>query len=765
MNCLFDYIGYLMNKCLLLLLIVLTAQSLTAQTKPTDTDGDGFYNISTLDHLRWVSENESSWSWNFELDNDIDARDTRNWNVGDHDNWSNTPDEPMGWLPVGITEEHPFTGSFNGNGFAVSGLYSNAPAFPEVGLFGYISGEQSVISDITLTNIEFYGAGYTGGIVGVLNTGTIKNAAVDGKIGCMGYFAGGIAGLCNETGIIYSASVEQLSISGAGPENGTPPLYLGGLVGANSGLIELCRTEADITGYYTVNIGGITAYNTGLINDCYTFSEVYCEQGKGTSGGFAGMNYGMIRNSYSAGSVNGNEISGGFVAENEIVNNGNVITGETPGCFWNSDLAEQQNSKGGQKVNTKQMKEKALFLEAEWNFIDRWTMHSEQNNGFPYFIKDDTGHAPDAPEFISPENNSEDMTNDFIFQWSQVKNIDFYVLSIYSAAEDSLYSYVVTENLMAFPEELFRYNSNYAWGVIACRNTGENSSQQTPFNFSTQKIGSPTLQAPLDGNEKESFLFVDFSWDAVFDAESYILEISEHPDFSSLAVTIETENTSEQVSGELLPNRKYFWRVKATSEDPALISDWSEVFDFSTQDLSVAIVSPQDKAIIEQFPLTINWSVDPRSDYLYSIQLASDSLFSDIVFEKNGLDSDEISIYEDELGEEIPEIIYLRVSVVYKSYTSDFSVIRSFVISKSKIWDTVEYEVLSISPNPAVDKICICSSSAKGELEGVSIYDNTGNIVYSGAFGDIDISDWPAGVYFVKACGKGGRCDCKFVKI
>lgn len=65
-----------MRKQITLIALLFMAITLNAQVEPTDTDGNGYRNISTLDHLRWVSENDSSWSWNFELDNDINAGDS-----------------------------------------------------------------------------------------------------------------------------------------------------------------------------------------------------------------------------------------------------------------------------------------------------------------------------------------------------------------------------------------------------------------------------------------------------------------------------------------------------------------------------------------------------------------------------------------------------------------------------------------------------------------------------------------------------------------
>ena len=48
-----------MKRILTLFAMLFAITAVNAQTQPTDTDGDGYYNISTLDHLRYVSENNS----------------------------------------------------------------------------------------------------------------------------------------------------------------------------------------------------------------------------------------------------------------------------------------------------------------------------------------------------------------------------------------------------------------------------------------------------------------------------------------------------------------------------------------------------------------------------------------------------------------------------------------------------------------------------------------------------------------------------------
>ena len=47
--------------------------------------------------------------------NDIDASETREWNIGDHDGNPETPDSAMGFEPVG-KRGNGFKGGFDGKG-------------------------------------------------------------------------------------------------------------------------------------------------------------------------------------------------------------------------------------------------------------------------------------------------------------------------------------------------------------------------------------------------------------------------------------------------------------------------------------------------------------------------------------------------------------------------------------------------------------------------------------------------------------------------
>ena len=54
-----------MKKTITILAMLFLAITMNAQVEPTDTDADGFRNVSTLDNLKWISENSSSWADKF----------------------------------------------------------------------------------------------------------------------------------------------------------------------------------------------------------------------------------------------------------------------------------------------------------------------------------------------------------------------------------------------------------------------------------------------------------------------------------------------------------------------------------------------------------------------------------------------------------------------------------------------------------------------------------------------------------------------------
>ncbi len=393
-----------------ILLIGINSQFSFAQTKPTDTDGDGYYNISTLDHLRWISENSSSWSWNFELDNDIDASDTKNWNVGDHDNDPATPDSAMGWSPIG-NYSVKYTGKFDGHEHTISDLYINRADHSHVGFLGYTgykNNDTAEVKNIGILRNNFRGhsssASYSGGLIGENRFASINNCYATGSVSSSSSsssryysFSGGLIGYNSEGSISNCYATGDVSSSTSSASSA----YSGGLIGFNSeGSISNCyatgTSSASSVAAYRSSSGGLIGYNErGSISNCYatgTSSASSASSASSSGGLVGGNNDGRISNCYAIGLVkatgNGNKYAGGFLGKDENSN------GTFSNNFWDTQTSGIDSSAAGTGKTTAQMKTKSTFTNAGWDFDSTWVIQVSKNGGYPYLKWQTFENAP-----------------------------------------------------------------------------------------------------------------------------------------------------------------------------------------------------------------------------------------------------------------------------------------------------------------------------------------------------------------------------------
>jgi hypothetical protein len=129
----------------------------------------------------------------YALGANIDASATSGWN-------SNGSGGFYGFAPVG-TSGSPFTGSFDGLGHAVSGLYINRPTTNYIGLFGKLSGAQ--VHNIGLTGVNITGNGLVGALAGqIIASSAVGNSYATGSVtgtGADGFvfvYYGGLLAAC-----------------------------------------------------------------------------------------------------------------------------------------------------------------------------------------------------------------------------------------------------------------------------------------------------------------------------------------------------------------------------------------------------------------------------------------------------------------------------------------------------------------------------------------------------------------------------------------
>ncbi|MEG2339278.1 MAG: GLUG motif-containing protein [Odoribacter sp.] len=108
------------------------------------------------------------------------------------------------WVPIGISEQYPFCGEFDGGGHIIRGVNVRSH-FEYIGFFGCIQGNHTntptTICDVQLFELNIEGIGlfsYSGGLAGYVTQNVeISNCVVTGKIiskNCVG----GVIGIADE---------------------------------------------------------------------------------------------------------------------------------------------------------------------------------------------------------------------------------------------------------------------------------------------------------------------------------------------------------------------------------------------------------------------------------------------------------------------------------------------------------------------------------------------------------------------------------------
>ena len=83
------------------------------------------------------------------------------------------------WYPIGASGR-TFTGNYNGQGYAITNLYTSPNMIVEGGLFGYV--ESGIIENVVILSADIQGGSDIGIIAGINNGGTIRNCYVEGNV-------------------------------------------------------------------------------------------------------------------------------------------------------------------------------------------------------------------------------------------------------------------------------------------------------------------------------------------------------------------------------------------------------------------------------------------------------------------------------------------------------------------------------------------------------------------------------------------------------
>ncbi|WP_338924153.1 filamentous hemagglutinin N-terminal domain-containing protein (plasmid) [Pseudomonas silesiensis] len=294
-----------------------SAITLSSSGAPTYTEnGHAFFLMKSLTDLLQLDNAAKSGGY-FALATSLDATATSGWNGG------------LGYAPalMGST----FQGTINGLGNSINNLSINRPTQDYVGLIGQstnanisnlsvsgtVAGKGSVglitgkAAGGVLYNVDSYGSvtgagSNTGGLVGYLNGGTLKNGYSQSTVSGT-YDVGGIVGYAYN-----NASISTVSSTGNVTSTGS---YTGGLAGELSGsTLTNSNFQGAVSG--ATGVGGVVGFANNSAN-ISTANSTGSVTGTGNyTGGLVGYftSNSSLTNSYSLGTVSGAGHSGVLLA-------------------------------------------------------------------------------------------------------------------------------------------------------------------------------------------------------------------------------------------------------------------------------------------------------------------------------------------------------------------------------------------------------------------------------------------------------------------
>lgn len=393
-------------------------------TNPGDGSPGNPYQISTPEQLNAIGLDTNLLDKCFILTADIDMSA-----------YTGTQYNIIGKYIAGITYT-PFTGTFDGNGYVVSGLtYTTVSQYDQsVGMFGYIS--DAIIKNLGLENVNIssehncaggligyqyestiigcyttglvrssyvinsypQGAGglvgdqslgeiidcystasvtspkFAGGLVGYAQSGTITDSYAKGTV-VSGAYAGGSAGRTFKSTITSCYSSSIVSVPSA-----SSTIQVGGLIGSDShGSIRKCFSNGEVTAFsdYIAFAGGLTGMtHTGTIADCYSTASVTATSI--TSIVRAG---GLIGYLYTAHEADRSFLDRCYSAGRVTVSAprpdngglvGTAVRAVVSNCFWDIQTSGRTTSDVGIGKTTAQMQNRSTF--AGWDFDTVWVM-------------------------------------------------------------------------------------------------------------------------------------------------------------------------------------------------------------------------------------------------------------------------------------------------------------------------------------------------------------------------------------------------------
>lgn len=250
-----------------------------------------------------------------------------------------------------------------------------------------------------------------------------------------------------------------------------------------------------------------------------------------------------------------------------------------------------------------------------------------------------------APSLLSPVNNATTNMDSINLCWNGVVAAFTYQLQV---STDTTFKNLVFNDsaIVSTSQEInnLQTTNKYSWRVRAINSSGFSAwSTFWGFSYILAAPGAPILSYPSKGALNIS-LGPTLLWSVTSGAASYHLQVSTTSNFGTNIVDDSTITTISKTIGSLIPSTFYYCRVNAKNAGGT--SAWSSLSYFTT-------VPPPPSAPTIRSPVNhfAGVAVNPNLSWnsvtgatSYSIQVSTDSQFTTLITNQNGLTETSINL-------------------------------------------------------------------------------------------------------------------------
>ncbi len=514
------------------------------------------------------------------------------------------------WVPAGGTNPWPFSGTFDGDGYRISGMqvgtaesqYSGYFA----GLFAYVKGGSVKNLDLSGVSIDMRNYNgksriYAGGVAATVESketdGEIDNVKVTGTVkvrsNSQSAYAGGIVG--QDNGGVITNSRTDIKVYAVSDASWA---YAGGIegIGAWNGNINN-YAKGTVKAKAPVNkaaVGGIAGFQSGATYNCLADVDVIALSSTGDVGGIAGRNTGtgyMLNSYYNA---DAQQRSGGIaVAEKKTV--GTLVKGENHGkgvaegleaiddisskAFadkLNSNIAD---SKAFDKIKTLIKSDNWKAGKADSLVMTPWTTSSKGN---VRMLTDEEKTAAATPAKVSGVKASAAGYDSIKVSWNKASKADGYIL--YRAeSKNGSYKEVRKTAGTSVSDKTLKTGRTYYYKVAAYANY---SGSELKGSLSAVVSAKPVLSKPAGVKAKAGTKKATVSWKKTAGASGYkVYRSTKKSSGYKLVKTVKSGKTTSFSNTKLAKKKTYYYKVSAyrTVDGKAVSSSYSSVVKVKTK--------------------------------------------------------------------------------------------------------------------------------------------------------------------------------------